>query len=281
MAGHLKRKNSIFTNFLFVPASRPDRFAKALASGTDLICIDLEDSVPASGKAEARSAVIAHLAALDLSRVAVRTNGLRTAEGLADLLALRESVAKPSLIFLPMVESPTEVEIARNVAGEGVSGFVPLVETALGLRLAVEIAKQPGVAAMMFGGGDLSADLGVALEWDPLLVARSQLVIACAEAKVRCVDVPYTRLDDEAGLEQECRQAKALGFHAKAAIHPNQIGTVARIMRSSENELSEAREAIAAFEQAGGAAIRHNGRLLEAPLIDQFRKVLAAAGGTK
>jgi (S)-citramalyl-CoA lyase len=274
----LKRIRVIFTNFLFVPASKPDRFAKALASGAEMICIDLEDSVPADGKVAARVAVIAHMPALDTSRVAVRTNSLRTAEGLADLLALRESAAKPSLIFLPMVESAAEVEIARNVAGEGVSGFVPLVETALGLRLAVDIAKQSGVAAMMFGGGDLSSDLGVALQWDPLLVARSQLIIACAEAKVRCVDVPYTKLNDEAGLELECRQAKALGFHAKAAIHPKQVATIARIMRPSDSELSEAREAIAAFEQAGGAAIRHKGRLLEAPLIDQFRKVLAAAG---
>lgn len=261
-----------------MPASKPGRFAKALASATDLICIDLEDSVPAEGKDAARASVIERLPSLDLSRVAIRTNGLRTADGLADLLALRESAAKPSLIFLPMVESPAEVEIARSVAGEGVDGFVPLVETALGLRLAVDIAKAPGVAAMMFGGGDLSAELGVALEWGPLLVARSQLIIACAEAKIRCVDVPYTKLDDEAGLEEECRQAKALGFHAKAAIHPKQIEIIAKSMRPSDREVAEAQDAIAAFEQAGGAAIRHNGQLLEAPMINQFRKVLAAAG---
>ena len=274
----MKRDSAIFTNFLFVPASKPDRYAKALASGADLICIDLEDSVPAAGKAGARASVIEHLPSLDGARVAVRTNGLRTADGLADLLALRESAAKPSLIFLPMVESPAEVEIARSVAGEGVSGFVPLVETALGLRRAVDIAKEPGVAALMFGGGDLSSDLGVALEWGPLLVARSQLIIACAEAKVRCVDVPYASLDDDAGLEQECRRAKTLGFHAKAAIHPKQIEIIARTMRPSDAELSQARAAIAAFEQAGGAAIQHNGKLLEAPMIDQFRKLLAAAG---
>ena len=215
---------------------------------------------------------------LDLARVGVRTNGLRTAEGLADLLALHTCVAEPTLIFLPMVESATEVEIARNVAGEGVQGFVPLVETALGLRRAIEIAREPGVHTMMFGGGDLSSDLGVQLAWDPLLVARSQLVITCAEAKVRCVDVPYTSLDDKAGLEEECRKAKALGFHAKAAIHPKQIETIARIMRPTDAEVTEAREAIAAFEEADGAAIRHKGRLLEAPLVNQYRKVLAAAG---
>lgn len=261
-----------------MPASKPDRFTKALASGADLICIDLEDSVPANGKAEARVSVIEYLPALDLARVAVRTNGLRTADGLADLLALRESAAKPSLIFLPMVESPAEVAIARSVAGEGVDGFVPLVETALGLRRAVDIANESSVAAMMFGGGDLSSDLGVALEWGPLLVARSQLVMACAEAKVRCVDVPYTSLDDDAGLEEECRRAKALGFHAKAAIHPRQIEIIAGIMRPTDAELAGAREAILAFEQSGGAAVRHKGKLLEAPMIDGFRKLLAAAG---
>ena len=221
---------------------------------------------------------MAALPGLDRARVAVRVNGLRTPEGLADLLALRACAAKPALIFLPMVEAAAEVEIAQSVAGEGVQGFVPLVETALGLRRALEIARAPGVEAMVFGGGDLSSDLGVQLAWDPLLVARSQFVLACAEAKVRCIDVPYTKLDDDAGLEDECNKAKQLGFHAKAAIHPKQIETIARAMRPSAVEVAEAEVAIAALSAAGGAAIRHNGRLLEAPLVERFRKVLVAHG---
>ena len=265
-----------FTNFLFVPGSKPDRFAKALASGTDLICIDLEDSVPAGGKAEARQAVIDALPALDRAKTAVRINALRTADGLTDLLALRAVEAPPSLVFLPMVESPAEVAIAREVLGSAVEGLVPLVETARGLRLTREIASEAAVAAMMFGGGDLSSDLGVELAWEPLMVARAQFVMACAEAKVRIIDVPFINLDDEGNLEQECRRAKALGFHAKAAIHPRQIETIARVMRPSDDELAEAREAIVAFEDAGGAAIRHKGRLLEAPLIQQYRRLLAS-----
>jgi (S)-citramalyl-CoA lyase len=215
---------------------------------------------------------------MDCAQVAVRINSLRTAEGLEDLLALRKCGTKPALIFLPMVENAAEIEIAQNVAGEGVQGFVPLIETALGLRRAPSIARAQGVHAVMFGGGDLSSDLGVQLAWDPLLVARSQLVMACAEANVRCVDVPYISLENDAGLEEECRKAKMLGFHAKAAIHPKQIETIAQVMRPSQSELIEAREAINAFESSGGAAIRYKGRLLEAPLVEQYRRLLAAAG---
>lgn len=268
---------AIFTNFLFVPATKPDRFAKALASGTDLICIDLEDSVPAGQKAEARQAVMDALPDLDLARVAVRTNGLRTAEGLADLLALRECAHTAALIFLPMVESPVEIEIAREVLGEKAKGFVPLIETVAGLDDARSIASEPGVKAVMFGGGDFSGELGVKLEWEPLLAARSRLAMACASARVGCIDVPYIDMDNPAGLAEEAARAKALGFSAKAAIHPKQIAAIRDAFGSSEDELAEARDALAAFEAGGGGAIRHNGKMLEAPVIARYQRIVEAA----
>jgi (S)-citramalyl-CoA lyase len=262
------------SSLLFVPGSRPHRFAKALASGADLICIDLEDAVAPGDKDAARLTVVEALAQLDLARVAVRINGLATADGLRDLLALRDAAYAPACLLVPMAASPCHVEIARSVLGRPEVGIVPLIETSAGLRAAADIASSPGVTAMMFGGGDLSAELGVALEWEPLLAARGQFVLACAGRGIGLIDVPFVALDDLLGLEREATKARALGFTAKAAIHPDQLPAIRRAFAPSREEVAEAREALAAFRAGGGQAVRYRGRLLEAPLVRRYEAML-------
>jgi citrate lyase beta subunit len=259
---------------LFVPGSSPERFEKALSSGADVACIDLEDAVAPDRKAPARSAAIAAIASGD-ERLALRINALDTAEGLQDLLALKDIQRRPALLFLPMVESARDVAIVSSILGIDSPLLVPLVETASALRVAHEIATAPGVAAMMFGGGDLSAQLGVELSWEPLALARAQFVLACAGTGIGMIDVPFTHLDDSAGLEEETARAKALGFTAKAAIHPKQVGTLNRVFRPSMDEIAEARAALQAYRAAGGKAIQYQGKMLEAPLIRRFEAVLA------
>ena len=266
-----------FTNFLFVPAGRPERFGKAAGSGADLICIDLEDSVPADQKDGAREAVLSALATLNRSKTAVRINGLKTETGLADLLALSSSKHLPTLIFLPMVESAAEVEIAHNILGNRIDGLIPLIETVKGLRQGDSIASSDGVTAMMFGGGDFSAELGTKLEWEPLLVARSSFIMCCASAQISAIDVPYIDMSNDEGLVEECARAKALGFQAKAAIHPKQVAAIQMAMRPSAAEIEEAKDVIAAYDAAGGNAISHNGRMLEAPVMERYRRILASA----
>lgn len=262
-------------SLLFVPGSRPDRIAKALDSGADLVCVDLEDSVPNEDKNPARTAALAAIADGRNARLALRINGLGTRHGLADLLAVADAEAPPLFLFLPKVESDAEVALTASVLGRGGVGLVPLVESPKGLRAAHRIAAAPQVCAMMFGGGDLSGELGVALEWEPLLGARSQFILACAEAGVPAIDVPFVRLGDDAGLEEETRRAKVLGFAAKAAIHPDQIATIHRMMRPTAEELEEAQAAEAAFEAANGAAVRFRGKMLEAPIMRRYRQILA------
>jgi citrate lyase beta subunit len=211
-------------------------------------------------------------------RLAVRINGLRTAEGLLDLLSIRELRPLPPLIFIPSVESAAEIRIARAVLGAEEAAIAPLIESTAGLRAAHEVAAAPGVAAVMFGGGDLASELGVELAWEPLAVARAHFVLACAGTDVSIIDVPFTALDDEAGLQEETARAKALGFSAKAAIHPSQLETIASVFRPTEAEVAEAQEAIQAFRAAGGKAIRHAGRMLEAPLVRRFEVILSRAG---
>jgi citrate lyase beta subunit len=260
-------------SMLFVPGNRPERFAKALASGADCVCIDLEDAVPAVEKVAARAAAIAALA--NNGSYAIRINAVSTRAGLADLLALGEASERPSLLFVPMVESAAEIGIIRSVLADPLIEFVPLIETVAGLNNAGAIAAEPGVAALMLGGADFSAQLGVTLSWEPLLVVRSQLVMAAAGAGKRAIDVPYIHLDDEAGLIAETDRAKALGFAAKAAIHPAQVAPIHGIFRPTADEIAEAEEAEVAFAEARGAAVRFKGKMLEAPVMARYRQTLA------
>jgi len=178
-------------------------------------------------------------------------------------------------LFLPMVESPRDVAIAASVLGIEAPAIVPLIESATALRAAHDIARADGVAAMMFGGGDLSAELGVELAWEPLAAARGQFVLACAGLGIGLIDVPFIRLEDKAGLEEEALKAKALGFTAKAAIHPAQVPAIGTVFRPSDAEVTEALEAIRAYRAAGGKAIRHAGRMLEAPVIRRYEAILS------
>ncbi len=266
------------SSLLFVPGSRPDRFARAKDAGAGVTIIDLEDAVPPDGKVDARDAAIEAMRA-GTTGWAIRINAIETAEGLADLLALRDAAMLPEFVFLPMVQEARDVEIAAQVLGERCPNLVPLVETPRALRHALAISSAPKVAAMMFGGGDFAAELGVKLSWEPLLAARHQLLLACAEVQMPLIDVPYILLDDEEGLAGECAHARAMGFAAKAAIHPRQVATIDKAFTPSESEVNEAQEALRAYDKAGGKVIRHKGRMLETPIVKHYRAVIARNQG--
>ncbi|MFZ9396062.1 MAG: HpcH/HpaI aldolase/citrate lyase family protein [Erythrobacter sp.] len=262
-----------------MPGSRPERFAKAHESGAGLTVIDLEDAVAATDKASARDAALAHVRPSPAGW-AIRINGVATAAGVADLAALGMAQSLPDYLFVPMVESDRDLEIVAGVLGDACPPLVPLIETPRGLRYALAIARAPRVAAVMFGGGDFAGELGVSLAWEPLLAARQQLLLACAEARVAAIDVPWIALDDEVGLARECAQSRALGFAAKAAIHPRQISAIEAAFSPSASEVAEAEEALAAYEAAGGQVLRFRGRMLEAPIIKNYRAVIARSKGS-
>ena len=266
------------SSLLFVPGSRPDRFAKACAAGAGLTVIDLEDAVAPADKEAARSASLECIAA-GPDGWGIRINAIATAAGVSDLAALAQAPVLPQYLLVPMVECARDVEIVGAVLDGRCPALVPLIETPCGLRHALEIARAPFVAAVMFGGGDFAGELGVALAWQPLLAARHQIVLACAEAHVPAIDVPYIGLDDDDGLMTEARQARELGFAAKAAIHPRQIAVIDQAFRPGEADIAEAEAALAAFADAGGQAIRFRGRMLEAPIVKRYRAVIARSRG--
>lgn len=265
------------TSLVFVPGTRAERFAKARGAGAGLTVIDLEDSVPEAEKVSARNAALGQASAGQ--GWAIRINPVATAAGIADLADLALAAALPEYLLVPMAEEPRDIEIVAAALGPRCPPLIPLVESPRALRNALAIARAPKVAALMFGGGDFAGELGTALAWEPLLAARQLLLLAAAEAKIPAIDVPHIHLDDEKALAEECRRARALGFSAKAAIHPRQLPAIHAAFAPGESELREAREAIRAFEEADGRAIRHNGRMLEAPIVRQYRAILARARG--
>ena len=265
-------------SLLFVPGHRPDRFGKAAAAGAGLTVIDLEDAVPAADKPAARAAALAQLGEEETALLGwgLRINAVTTAAGIADLAGLGEAAVLPPVLLVPMVESPVELKIIANALGARCPGLVPLIETPAGLRAAHQIGQAPGVVALMFGGGDFSAELGVALAWEPLVTARSLLVMAAAEARVPAIDVPFIGLDDSDGLAEEACRARQLGFAAKAAIHPAQLPAIHQAFQPTAADVAEAQEALAAYAAGGGQAIRFTGRMLEAPFVRRYQAVLEA-----
>lgn len=262
------------SSLLFVPGSRPDRFAKAKAGGADLTVIDLEDAVAPSDKQVAREAALAQVAQ-DGAGWAIRINGVATAAGIGDLAALIAADALPETLLVPMVENAAQLDVIAGALAVRCPVLVPLIETPKGLRHALEIASHPRTAAVMFGGGDFSGELGVELAWEPLLAARQQLILACAEANRPAIDVPFIRLEDEAGLAEDAARARAIGFAAKAAIHPRQVPAIRAAFAPSPELIDEARAALQAYADGGEQAIRFRGRMLEAPIIKHYRALIA------
>ena len=271
---------------LFTPGNRPERFAKAAATGADGLILDLEDAVAAPAKDDARATVVAHFRGDFRAGLAphqlkgLRVNNIHTPAGVRDLDALVSSGVTPDFLLLPKVESAFEVRLyARHLEG-GQAGiaFGCLIESARGLEAAMEIAQaDPRVRILAFGGVDLAADLRAELAWEPLLYGRSRLVQAAASAGLGLLDVPHLALDDAAALAAECARVKALGFTSKLAIHPKQVAPILAAFTPTAAEVDRAARMVAALEQAGGNAVEFEGKMLEGPVVKAAQRVLALA----
>ncbi len=263
-----------FRSLLFVPGSRPERFAKAMDAGADAVCIDLEDAVAPDAKDAARAAAAAFLNSRPTGVVGVRVNGATTPEFAGDCAAMSGSGA--AFVMVPKVEAPGPLASLRLRIGDELPLW-PIVESPEGLRLAWDIAAAPGVAGVLFGAADYSAEVGCTLEWDALAYARGALAAAAARARVELLDVPYLDLADEPGLTQSTRRAKALGFTGRACIHPAQVAAVNAAFTPTTAEAERARKIVAAFDAAGGGAAQLDGKLIELPVVLAARRTLERA----
>lgn len=276
---------------LFVPGSRPELFAKALAGDADALSFDLEDAVVEGHKAEARAAVadfIAGAQAQTAKLFIVRTNAPDSPHFAADLAA----VVCPgvALLNLPKVESPQAVRdaVAAIEAAERANGVAqPIgllvnIETPRALAAATSIAAaHPRVAGLQLGLGDLFESDGIDRA-DPRNVhaAMFALRMAAAQAGVFAMDGAFVALDDDAGFREEARMARRLGFVGKSCIHPRQVGLANLVFTPSEAELAAARRIVAAAQaadaQAHGAFVV-DGRMIDPPFLKRAQALLAAA----
>jgi len=266
-------------SWLFTPATRPERFAKAAETGADVLLIDLEDAVAPRDKAAARTTALDYLAGLRAGTLrALRINGLDTRAGIADLDALLGSAASPDFLVLPKTETAGHLQILdRLLTAVGkATRLVGLIESARGLAALDAISTAtPRLAGLMFGAADMSADLGAATAWQPLAYARGRLIAVCALADILAIDAPFFELYDEAGLKQEVTAAVALGFSAKAAIHPAQIGPINAALTPSAGAVEKARAVIAVNAKGVGTV---DGEMIDEAVTRKARRTLAAAG---
>jgi len=261
-------------SLLFAPASDEHKLAKALSSGADGVVCDLEDAVAPPDKVGAREVVAAALAdAGDGPARLLRVNAAGTAWH-DDDIAFAATLELAGLV-LPKA-SPDALEA---LGGDG-PPVIAIVETALGLTQAFEIASRPRVATLLLGSVDLGSEVGLETRPDgqEILYARSKLTFDSAAAGLQGpIDVVHLDFRDTAGLEEQCRLARALGFRGKACIHPGQIETINRVFSPSADEIAWARGVVDAFEGQNEGVLAVNGTMVDKPVVDRARRVLREA----
>lgn len=252
-------------SYLFVPADRPERIAKALASGADAVIVDLEDAVAPQAKDAARATLAAWLATAPAAPgVVVRINGADSPFFEADLAACAAPAV--SAVMLPKAGQDGDLAaVGRALPGKPV---IALVETAEGFDRLREIARTPGVVRLAFGTIDFQLDLGIAGDGEALLAFRSRFVLESRLARLPApVDGVTTTVDDADRVAQDALASRRLGFGAKLCIHPRQVDAVNRSFSPSAADLDWARRVIAAAEQAGGAAVAVDGKMVDRPVL--------------
>lgn len=268
---------------LFAPADRPDRFAKA-AERADLVILDLEDGCRPENKAAARQAIIDN--PMDPERTIIRINPSDSPEYAADLEMLADT--RYDLVMLPKAESAASVEA---LAGYRV---IALIETAMGVLRADDIASADNVAAMFWGAEDLTAGLGgtnsrfTEKEAAPGIVpgtyrdvarhARARTQLAAAAFGRAALDSVHVDISDDDGLRSEALDAAALGYAATVCIHPGQVQTIRDAYRPSDEQIDWARRLLAAASEDGGA-FSFEGQMVDAPLFRQAEAIARRADG--
>jgi citrate lyase beta subunit len=265
---------------LFVPGARPDRFAKALLSGSDQICIDLEDAVALADKETAREAACDFIlqSATGSAELGVRINTISSALGIADLKRLIERGVQPQFVMLPKIESADEIAIADKLLSGTEISLIAQLESPRAVFEARNIAKVTRrLQALMFGGFDYAVAARVKPGRDGWLWARGQIAAAAAEAEVGAIDVPSLDIKNLETIATETEHVIALGFTSKAAIHPAQIGAIQNVFLPTVEETTHARKVLDAVANAKDAAIALDGKLVDRPIELAARRIAQLA----
>ena len=284
-------------SYLFVPGDSERKLAKSLTGPADALILDLEDAVAPSNKDAGREMTAQFVRARSevRSKLWVRVNAFAT--GLTELDLNAIAPAQPAGVVLPKCDGIEDVErtdmlLSRLEAKHGLParsirlmGIVTETTSAV-LNLASLRKGHQRLASMMWGGEDLATDLGASgnrrpdgVFMDPFRVARSLCLMAAKAAGVDAIDTVYTDIRNVEGLEQETIAGRAMGFDAKAAIHPDQVPVINKVFTPSDDEIAHARKIVAAFEANPGAGVvRLDDRMVDQPHLKHARKLLGISG---
>jgi citrate lyase subunit beta/citryl-CoA lyase len=255
-------------SFLFVPGDRPERFDKAVATGADMVVLDLEDAVAPAAKQAARLAVAAWLPGR--RQVAVRINAADTPWYEDDLAMLRAAVQATPM--LPKADAASLARTVDAVPGRPVIALLETVSGYLGLRM---LAATPGLQRIAFGSIDFGAESGIADEGGAMTAVRTQIVLESCHAGLQApVDGVSVEFNDAARMREDVEQSRRLGFGGKLCIHPRQVGVVTQAFQPTRAERDWARRVLDAFTQSGGAATAVDGRMVDKPVVERARRIL-------
>lgn len=262
-------------SYLFVPATRPERFDKALAAGADRVIIDLEDAVAPADKDTARAALAGWLAAD--KPVAVRINSADTEWFERDLsLCSQAGVAE---IILPKASEVVEVQ---RVSAAGARAVKLLIESAQGIAHLSALAACDKVSRLIFGTIDFCVDMGIENDDRELDYFRSQIVLASRLAGLDApVDGVTTAIDDMAVLSADILRGKRFGFGAKLCIHPKQVATANASYLPQPAEIAWATRVIDAAGAADGAAVQVDGKMVDKPVLIKAERILRLASKSR
>ena len=270
-------------SFIFTPGLKPEMYPKALKSGTDMVCIELEDGIAPQDKEIARNLALKLFQEKQendgVERI-LRINSLREKFGIEDVQAILSTKNPPPALMIPKVKKPDEIVILDNLLSEKGHHcrIHVIIETNEGLENAYQIANCSNrIDALFFGGVDMSAELRCENKWEPLLYARSRIVHAAASAGIDAIDVPYLDLEDLEGMRKEAILAKELGFSGKGSIHPKQIPILNDVFTPSELSIKKAQKIVSVFEKANTGLVVIDGKLIEKPVLREMYRILSIA----
>ena len=270
-------------SFIFTPGLKPEMFPKALASGTDIVCIELEDGIAPKDKAKARQKALALFKipqADDGVERVLRINSMRERFGMEDVNAIISTKTPPPALMMPKVRTPDEVVLLDQLLTEAghITRLHVIIETNEGLEAAYDIAKcSDRIDALFFGGVDMAAELRCPNTFESLIYARSRVVHASASAGLDVLDVPYLDLDDLQGMKKEAERVRDLGFTGKGSIHPKQIAALNEVFTPSKEKIARARSVISEFEAADTGLVVIDGKLVEKPVLREMYRIVSIA----
>lgn len=271
-------------SILFVPGSDAEAVDAARRSDADGLILDFEDTVSPDHKAAAREVTLDALStwSSDDPTPFVRVNGLDTTEGVADLEAVVGADAAPEAVFLPDVRGPTDVRIVADRLDDAGSdlGVVPIVERPDALFAVDAIAAADRTSALAFGSVDFRLNAGMSILDDDVDVTIPKYLVsmAASAAGVRAFDTVYLDRSDPDGLREAAREARAMGFDAKMAIHEDQLAPIAEAFAPSEAERDRAQRLVEQFEATDEGVVYFEGTFVDKPVVDQQRELLERGG---